>query len=90
MMAEKMVHRNAFNHLRRIVVNSEVALQGGHDFSLESQLVRQSTIIPTNQNIIGDTSRLKPKHLQILMYKLTHLYYVEYFKYHLLFFKFEN
>ena len=80
MMAEKMVHRNAFNHLRRIVVNSEVALQGGHDFSLESQLVRQSTIIPTNQNIIGATSRLKPKHLQILMYKLTHLYYAGIFQ----------
>lgn len=37
--------------------------------------MRQGTVNPTSYNIIKDTSGLKPKHIQMLTYKLTHLYY---------------
>ena len=46
-----------------------------YDFFLVSQSVRQGTVNPTSYNIIKDTSGLKPKHIQMLTYKLTHLYY---------------
>ena len=46
-----------------------------YDFFLVSQSVRQGTVNPTSYNIIKDTSGLKPKHIQALTYKLTHLYY---------------
>ena len=39
------------------------------------QFVRQGIVNPTSHNVIKDTSGLKPKHIQMLMYKLTHLYY---------------
>ena len=37
--------------------------------------MRQGTVNPTSYNVIKDTSGLKPKHIQQLTYKLTHLYY---------------
>ena len=46
-----------------------------YDFFLVSQSVRQGTVNPTSYNVIKDTSGLKPKHIQQLTYKLTHLYY---------------
>ena len=51
------------------------ALMFRYDFFLVSQSVRQGTVNPTSYNIIKDTSGLKPKHIQALTYKLTHLYY---------------
>lgn len=57
------------------VVDTEVTLPERYDFFLVSQSVRQGTVNPTSYNIIKDTSGLKPKHIQMLTYKLTHLYY---------------
>jgi len=57
------------------VVDSTVTLPERYDFFLVSQSVRQGTVNPTSYNVIKDTSGLKPKHIQMLTYKLTHLYY---------------
>jgi len=57
------------------VVDSDVTLPERYDFFLVSQSVRQGTVNPTSYNVIKDTSGLKPKHIQMLTYKLTHLYY---------------
>ena len=46
-----------------------------YDFFLVSQSVRQGTVSPTSYNVIFDTSGLKPDHIQMLTYKLTHLYF---------------
>ncbi len=46
-----------------------------YDFFLISQSVRQGTVNPTSYNVIEDTSGLRPEHMQMLTYKLTHLYY---------------
>ncbi len=35
----------------------------------------QGTVNPTSYNVIDDDGSLKPNHLQMLTYKLTHLYY---------------
>merc|ERR1712113_890361 len=42
---------------------------------LVSQSVRQGTVNPTSYNIIKNTSRMKPDHIQQLTYKQCHLYY---------------
>jgi len=57
------------------VVDNTVTLPERYDFFLVSQSVRQGTVNPTSYNVIKDTSGLKPKHIQQLTYKLTHLYY---------------
>ena len=46
-----------------------------YDFFLVSQSVTQGTVNPTSYNVIHDTSGLQPKHVQMLTYKLCHLYY---------------
>ena len=56
-------------------VDSNMALPKKYDFFLVSQSVRQGTVNPTSYNVIKDTSGLKPKHIQMLTYKLTHLHY---------------
>jgi len=40
-----------------------------------SQSVRQGTVTPTHYHVIFDTSGLRPDHIQMLTYKLCHLYY---------------
>jgi len=57
------------------VVDDVVTLPERHDFYLVSQSVRQGTVNPTSYNIIKNTSQLKPDHIQLLTYKLCHLYY---------------
>jgi len=57
------------------VVDDIVTLPERHDFYLVSQSVRQGTVNPTSYNIIKNTSQLKPDHIQLLTYKLCHLYY---------------
>lgn len=51
-----------FNHFR-------------YDFYLVSQAVRQGTVSPTCYNIIHDDLGLSPSKMQILTYKMCHLYY---------------
>merc|ERR1711899_705317 len=46
-----------------------------YDFYLISQSVGQGTVNPTSYNIILDESGWPPDRIQVLTYKLTHLYY---------------
>jgi aubergine-like protein len=57
------------------VVDSTITLPERYDFFLISQSVRQGTVSPTSYNIIEDTFGLPIGKIQILTYKLCHLYY---------------
>jgi len=57
------------------VVDDVVTLPERYDFFLVSQSVNQGTVNPTSYNVIWDESGFKPDHLQMLSYKLTHLYF---------------
>lgn len=46
-----------------------------YDFFIVSQAVRNGCVSPTHYNVIYDTGKLKPDHLQRLTYKLCHMYY---------------
>jgi aubergine len=55
--------------------NSTFFFINSYDFFLVSQSVRQGTVAPTSYNIIHDTNGLTPDQLQMISYKMTHLYY---------------
>ena len=57
------------------VFDDVVTLPERYDFYLVSQSVRQGTVNPTSYNVIEDTSGWQPKRIQVLTYKLTHLYF---------------
>ncbi|KAM7351597.1 piwi like RNA-mediated gene silencing protein aubergine isoform 2-T2 [Cochliomyia hominivorax] len=57
------------------VVDDEITLPERYDFFLVSQSVRQGTVSPTSYNVIYDNLGLSPDQIQMLTYKMTHLYY---------------
>ncbi|RZB39309.1 aubergine [Asbolus verrucosus] len=57
------------------VVDDVITLPERYDFYIVSQCVRQGTVSPTSYNVIEDTLGLTPDRMQILTYKLTHMYY---------------
>ncbi|XP_037810785.1 protein piwi [Lucilia sericata] len=57
------------------VVDDVVTLPERYDFYLVSQSVRQGTVSPTSYNVVYSTIRLTPDQMQLLTYKMTHLYY---------------
>ena len=57
------------------VFDDVVTLPERYDFYLISQSVRQGSVNPTSYNVIEDTSGFKPRQVQVLTYKLTHLYF---------------
>ncbi|XP_065548859.1 piwi-like protein 1 isoform X2 [Lathamus discolor] len=57
------------------VVDVEVTRPEWYDFYIVSQAVRNGCVAPTHYNVIYDTSKLKPDHIQRLTYKLCHMYY---------------
>ncbi|NWU61322.1 PIWL1 protein, partial [Pterocles burchelli] len=57
------------------VVDGEVTRPEWYDFFIVSQAVRSGCVSPTHYNVIYDTSKLKPDHIQRLTYKLCHMYY---------------
>ncbi|XP_030382857.1 protein aubergine-like [Scaptodrosophila lebanonensis] len=57
------------------VVDDIITLPERYDFFLVSQSVRQGTVSPTNYNIIYNKMGLSADKLQILSYKMTHMYY---------------
>ncbi|NXJ77374.1 PIWL1 protein, partial [Trogon melanurus] len=57
------------------VVDVGVTRPEWYDFFIVSQAVRNGCVAPTHYNVIYDTSRLKPDHIQRLTYKLCHMYY---------------
>ncbi|EDW02949.1 protein aubergine [Drosophila grimshawi] len=57
------------------VVDDIITLPERYDFFLVSQSVRQGTVSPTSYNVIQDNMGLNVDKLQILSYKMTHMYY---------------
>lgn len=57
------------------VIDDVITLPERYDFYLVAQDVNQGTATPSNYNVIHDTTGLKPDHIQMLTYKLCHLYY---------------
>uniref|UniRef100_T1GRB8 Piwi domain-containing protein n=1 Tax=Megaselia scalaris TaxID=36166 RepID=T1GRB8_MEGSC len=57
------------------VVDDVITLPERYDFYLVSQSVRQGTVSPTGYNVVYSTLGLEPDKLQMLTYKMTHLYY---------------
>jgi len=71
----KMDGNNAVNPPSGSIFDDVVTLPERYDFYLVSQSVRQGTVNPTSYNIIEDTSLWPANIIQLLTYKLTHLYF---------------
>ncbi|XP_074036820.1 piwi like RNA-mediated gene silencing protein aubergine isoform X2 [Leptinotarsa decemlineata] len=57
------------------VVDDVITLPERYDFFIVSQCVRQGSVSPTSYNVIADTIGLSADRMQILTYKLCHMYY---------------
>lgn len=57
------------------VIDDVVTLPERYDFYIVSQCVRQGAVAPTYYNVIEDSIRLPADRLQMLTYKLCHMYY---------------
>jgi len=57
------------------VVDDVITLPERYDFFLVSQAVRIGTVSPTSYNVISDNMGLNADKLQMLSYKMTHMYY---------------
>lgn len=66
---------NGRNPAPGTVVDDVITLPERYDFFLVSQSVRQGTVSPTSYNVLYDNMGLPPDKIQILTYKMTHLYY---------------
>ncbi|XP_017062081.1 protein aubergine-like isoform X3 [Drosophila ficusphila] len=51
-----------------------ITLPERYDFFLVSQAVQQGTVSPTSYNVIADNIGLNANKLQVLIYKMTHMY----------------
>lgn len=70
------VFKNDNNPIPGTIVDSIITLPERFDFYLVSQMVRQGTVSPTSYNVIrSETLGMKADHIQILSYKLCHLYF---------------
>lgn len=65
---------NAQNPTPGTIVNDVITLPERYDFFLISQAVRQGTVSPTSYNVIHDSMNLAADKMQLLTYKMTHLY----------------
>lgn len=65
---------NAQNPTPGTIVNDVITLPERYDFFLISQAVRQGTVSPTSYNVIHDGMNLAADKMQLLTYKMTHLY----------------
>ncbi|XP_041675230.1 LOW QUALITY PROTEIN: protein aubergine [Drosophila eugracilis] len=57
------------------VVDDVITLPERYDFFVVSQSVRQGTVSPTSYNVVSDNMGLSADRLQVLTYKMTHMYY---------------
>lgn len=57
------------------VVDDIITLPERYDFFLVSQAVHQGTVSPTSYNVIHDNMGLQADKLQMLTYKMTHMYF---------------
>lgn len=69
------IFRQTTNPIPGTVVDNVITLPERYDFFLVSQTVRQGTVAPTSYNVIHDNMGLNPDKMQILTYKMCHLYY---------------
>lgn len=68
-------HREPFENVPAgTVIDDVVTLPERYDFFIVSQHVTQGTATPTNYNVLHDTFGLPPDKLQIMTYKMCHLY----------------
>lgn len=73
--ARFMTAQGKLNPYSGTVVDDVVTNPERYDFYLVSQSVRQGTVNPTSYNVIHDDNKLPPGKMQMLTYKLTHLYF---------------
>lgn len=66
---------NNENPLPGTIVDDVITLPSRYDFYLISQSVRQGTVSPTSYYVIYDTLGINADKVQILTYKMCHLYY---------------
>jgi aubergine-like protein len=57
------------------VIDNAVTKRKGKEFYLISQSSNQGTVSPTHFHVIEDENEMPPDRLQIITYRLTHLYY---------------
>ncbi|XP_011305104.1 protein aubergine-like [Fopius arisanus] len=57
------------------VVDNVITNPQQYDFFMVSQGVKQGTVSPTSYSVIYDSLSLNPDKIQILTYKMTHVYY---------------
>ncbi|XP_062128728.1 protein aubergine-like isoform X1 [Drosophila sulfurigaster albostrigata] len=57
------------------IVDDVITLPERYDFYLVSQAIKQGTVSPTNYNVLHDSMGLNADKIQILTYKMTHMYY---------------
>ncbi|XP_017059225.2 protein piwi [Drosophila ficusphila] len=57
------------------VVDDVITLPERYDFYLVSQQVHQGTVSPTTYNVVYSTMGISPDRMQMLTYKMCHLYY---------------
>ncbi|XP_056198802.1 piwi-like protein 1 [Falco biarmicus] len=82
-VVKKRVHTRFFAHCGGATINPPpgtvvdvvVTRPEWYDFFIVSQAVKNGCVAPTHYNVIYDTSKLKPDHVQRLTYKLCHMYY---------------
>lgn len=72
---KKLNKPNLGNPSPGTIVDGDVTRPERYEFYCVSQSVRAGTVSPTNYNIIHDTTPFKPENMQMLVYKLTHLYF---------------
>lgn len=66
---------NRQNPFAGTIVDDVVTSPFKYDFYLVSQQIRQGTVTPTSYNVIADNTGLDPEIIQVITYKLTHMYY---------------
>ncbi|RZF43381.1 hypothetical protein LSTR_LSTR001642 [Laodelphax striatellus] len=69
------MRREEENPLPGTVMDHTITRRHYYDFFIVSQHVTQGTVAPTHYLVIFDTTNWKPDYLQILTYKMCHLYY---------------
>lgn len=57
------------------IIDDVITMPERYDFYLVAQHVNQGTATPSNYNVIHDSTGLSASHIQMLTYKLCHLYY---------------
>jgi aubergine-like protein len=57
------------------VVDDVITLPERYDFFIVAQSVRQGTVSPTSYNVLSDNSGLGADKIQLLTYKMCHMYY---------------